>query len=142
MPQTSGTIKPFLKWAGGKRWFVNHHAHLFPEFSGRYIEPFLGSGAVFFHLQPRVALLGDCNGDLIDTYQAIKDDWKLVVMQLRFYMQTHSTENYYIRRADNPESKVEQAARFIYLNCTCWNGLYRVNSQGRFNVPVGTRMCA
>jgi DNA adenine methylase len=84
--------------------------------------------------------LGDCNEDLVTTYQAIQKDWKSVVKHLKVYMQAHSKEHYYLRRADNPSSKAKQAARFIYLNCTCWNGLYRVNSQGPFNVPVGTRI--
>ncbi|MBN1546265.1 MAG: Dam family site-specific DNA-(adenine-N6)-methyltransferase [Syntrophaceae bacterium] len=132
-------IKPFLKWAGGKRWFVYNHSNRFPEKYNRYIEPFLGSGAVFFHLNPDNALLGDSNPELIFTYQAIKDNWELVYRYLREHHQKHSREYYYKIRSFQPNSIYTRAARFIYLNRTCWNGLYRVNRQGVFNVPIGTK---
>ncbi|MDX9987253.1 Dam family site-specific DNA-(adenine-N6)-methyltransferase [Thiothrix unzii] len=131
--------KPFLKWAGGKRWFVQNHDFYLPKEFNRYIEPFLGSGAVFFHLQPNNAILGDSNPDLIETYQAIKDNWKLVYRYLKKHHKSHSKEYYYMIRASRPLSPYTRAARIIYLNRTCWNGLYRVNEKGIFNVPIGTR---
>ncbi|MBK1672926.1 DNA methyltransferase [Ectothiorhodospira shaposhnikovii] len=131
--------KPFLKWAGGKRWFVYHHANLFPPEFNRYIEPFLGSGAVFFHLAPERAVLGDINADLINTYSAIQKDWRLVYRYLKEHHAHHSPEYYYQIREKQLRSSFSRAAQFIYLNRTCWNGLYRVNLQGVFNVPIGTK---
>lgn len=130
---------PFLKWAGGKRWFVEHTADLIPTFSGRYFEPFLGSGAIFFHLSPKGAVLSDSNTDLIKTYQAIRDDWEAVLFLLELHHRKHCKDYYYSIRSSEPSDKVEAAARFIYLNRTCWNGLYRVNLKGKFNVPIGTK---
>lgn len=135
---SKSTIKPFLKWAGGKRWFVKKHSDLFPEQYNRYIEPFLGSGAVFFHLQPQNAILGDLSTDLIGTYQAIKDDWRLVYRYLKEHRKNHSKDYYYKVRSSMLTSPASKAAKFIYLNRTCWNGLYRVNLKGQFNVPIGT----
>lgn len=132
-------IKPFLKWAGGKRWFVaNHQNYLSAEYD-RYIEPFLGAGSVFFHLKPEKALLSDSNKELIETYQALKTRWRKVLELLEHHQAFHSKDHYYQVRENIPTSKVERAARFIYLNRTCWNGLYRVNLQGKFNVPIGTK---
>jgi DNA adenine methylase len=132
-------LKPFLKWAGGKRWFVAEHANLLPKRFNRYIEPFLGSGAVFFYLCPSKGILGDSNSDLIDTYLAIKQNWALVYRYLKKHQQMHSRDYYYRTRSFKPKSLASRAARFIYLNRTCWNGLYRVNQAGIFNVPIGTR---
>lgn len=132
-------IEPFLKWAGGKRWFVHRHTDFLPKQFDRYIEPFLGSGAVFFHLKPENALLGDSNLELINCYQAIQQNWKLVYRYLREHHRNHSKEYYYKIRSFKPKSIFTAAARFIYLNRTCWNGLYRVNKQGEFNVPIGTK---
>lgn len=131
-------LAPFLKWAGGKRWFTRNYSHLFPHFAGRYIEPFLGSGAVYFHIRPTSALLGDCNRDLIETYAALKENWSSVAVHLRAHISSHSRSYYYAARSRIPEDRAERAARLIYLNRTCWNGLYRVNAQGEFNVPLGT----
>lgn len=132
-------IKPFLKWAGGKRWFVQKHSDLIPTQYNRYIEPFLGSGAVFFHVEPEYALLGDVNEDLINTYVAIRENWSLVYRYLREHHRRHSKEYYYEIRSSKPRSIYTKAAKFIYLNRTCWNGLYRVNLKGEFNVPIGTK---
>jgi DNA adenine methylase len=112
---------------------------LLPNKFNRYIEPFLGSGAVFFSLQPTKAILGDSNADLITTYEAIQQNWKLVYRYLRQHQSDHSRDYYYTVRSSNPRSIYARAARFIYLNRTCWNGLYRVNRSGQFNVPIGTR---
>lgn len=132
-------VKPFLKWAGGKRWFVANYADLLPSKYNRYIEPFLGSGAVFFHLQPHQAILGDWNTDLINTYKAIQENWQHVFATLQRHHRLHSRGYYYQIRGMCTSNLSDGAARFIYLNRTCWNGLYRVNLEGRFNVPIGTR---
>jgi len=132
-------VQPFLKWAGGKRWLVQNHAELFPKTFNRYIEPFVGSGAVFFHLQPKEAILSDANGRLIETYQAIKENHRLVEKYLKRHQGLHSKEHYYETRAKGFQSKFTRAAQFIYLNRTCWNGLYRENKKGMFNVPIGTK---
>lgn len=132
-------LTPFLKWAGGKRWFVSNFKDLIPQEFNRYIEPFLGSGAVFFYLCPEKAVLGDSNKELIDTYKAIKEKWKLVYRYLRKHHNNHSKDYYYKIRSSRPRSLASRAARFIYLNRTCWNGLYRVNLKGEFNVPIGTK---
>jgi DNA adenine methylase len=133
-------ILPFLKWAGGKRWLTNHPDFELPNFSGRYIEPFLGGGSVFFSLQPRNALLSDMNRELIAAYCAIRDSHETVVRHLYRHAKKHShAYYYYVRDRFHPTSEAGKAARFLYLNRTCWNGLYRVNLQGRFNVPKGTK---
>lgn len=132
-------ILPFLKWAGGKRWLVSSYSDLLTFPYKRYIEPFLGSGAVFFHLTPKKAILADSNKELIKTYQAIKDDWKGVKRELQKHHCNHSKKYYYAVRGSNPRTPHTKAARFIYLNRTCWNGLYRVNLHGEFNVPIGTK---
>lgn len=130
---------PFLKWPGGKRWFVTQHAHLLPTKYETYIEPFLGSGAVFFHLEPRKARLGDANADLIATYRAIKKDPTGVERHLRRHHRHHTSNYYYAVRDGDMRNDVTRAARFVYLNRTCFNGIYRVNLEGKFNVPVGTK---
>jgi len=133
------TCLPFLKWAGGKRWFVTRYPDTVPAHFGRYIEPFLGSGALFFAVRPRQAVLSDLNPELIATFEAIRSDWKNVVSLLKRYQRLHSSEFYYRTRSSHPRSAHARAAKFIYLNRTCWNGLYRVNKYGQFNVPVGTK---
>ncbi len=132
-------VVPFLKWAGGKRWLVSLHPQLLRLPFSRYIEPFLGSGAVFFHLAPAKAILADRNKELIETYQAIKDDWKSVKRELAKHHRNHSKRYYYAVRQSRPRCLHTKAAQFIYLNRTCWNGLYRVNLSGEFNVPIGTK---
>jgi len=132
-------LLPFLKWAGGKRWLTDQHPDLFDNQFNRYIEPFLGSGAVFFKLTPNQSVLCDRNTDLIDTYQAIKDDWQRVQRLLKEHHRKHCKEYYYHTRDKKLRSRWTKAARFIYLNRTCWNGLYRVNLKGKFNVPIGTK---
>ena len=130
---------PFLKWAGGKRWLLEKHAHLFDVKFSRFIEPFVGSGAVFFNLKPSRAILCDQNERLIEVYSAIRDSWTLVERYLREHHRKHSVEYYYQMRAVKLRSAASRAAQLIYLNRTCWNGLYRVNKKGEFNVPIGTK---
>lgn len=132
-------IAPFLKWAGGKRWLAARHPEWFTPGSMRHFEPFLGSGAVYFRVRPKAALLTDTNEDLITTYQAIRDYPSLVLKHLRRHSRLHSNDYYYVVRNRRPRSPATRAARFIYLNRTCFNGLYRVNKSGHFNVPKGTK---
>jgi DNA adenine methylase len=106
---------PFLKWPGGKRWFVTRHAALLPATHGRYIEPFLGSGAVYFHLNPRRALLGDTNRELIDTYEAVRRDPDGVLWHLRRHQRDHGRDHYYHTRGAVMRTAATRAARFIYL---------------------------
>lgn len=101
-----------------------------------YIEPFLGGGALFFELQPEKAVLADSNSELINCYQVVRDNVEELIKMLRVY--PHKKDFYYSLRAQEPEKAVERAARMIYLNRTCYNGLYRVNTKGLFNVPFGT----
>jgi DNA adenine methylase len=133
-------ILPFLKWAGGKRWLANNPEFNIPPFRGRYIEPFLGSGSIFFSVQPRSAILCDLNAELIQTYKSLRDEYQKVLRHLRAHARNHSKDHYYRARDQlRPRSSSAKAARFLYLNRTCWNGLYRVNLNGKFNVPKGTK---
>ena len=137
-------IIPILKWAGGKRQLLPQILPLIPESIGRYYEPFLGAGAVLFELQPQKAVVNDTNTELINMYQIIKFHPTELIDLLRQYERKHSTEFYYtIRNIDRDTSafgrlsNLEKAARTIYLNRTCYNGLYRVNKSGFFNTPIG-----
>ncbi|GAB9205974.1 DNA adenine methylase [Bradyrhizobium diazoefficiens] len=131
--------KPFLKWAGGKRWLVSSHSYLLPRTFNRYIEPFLGSGAVFFSLRPKEAILSDSNERLIDCYLTVKADPDGVWRYLREFKRDHSDKFYYEIRNAAFRSPAKTAAQFIYLNRTCFNGIYRENLRGVFNVPRGTK---
>lgn len=130
---------PFLKWAGGKRWLAPRINDVVKSINGKYIEPFLGGGAIFFALRPTNALLSDANEDLINAYIAIRDDPQKVFELLKAHHRAHCAEYFYKIREYRPREKYHKAARFIYLNRTCWNGLYRVNLAGTFNVPIGTK---
>ena len=132
-------IVPPLKWAGGKRWFVSNYQELLPKKFNKYIEPFLGSGAVFFGIQPEKALISDLNPELINLYEVIRDEPSKLEKKLKEHQRKHSTEYYYSMRSLQPRNKITAAARTLYLNRTCWNGLYRVNLKGEFNVPKGTK---
>jgi DNA adenine methylase len=135
--------RPFLKWAGGKTQLLPQLARLYPPKGSvkRYIEPFLGSGAVFFHFKAAVgarqAILWDNNRELVDTFQAVQQDVNGVIKLLKKYQKQHSKEFFLKMREKSPHTLVATAARLIYLNKTCFNGLYRVNSRGVFNVPFG-----
>ena len=139
-------MNPIIKWAGGKR-------QLLPELSkyinseilgeGRYFEPFVGGGAMLFALAPIKALINDSNKELITLYKVIKNNPKALVKKLEEHSENHCHDYYYkIRGLDREDeysslSDVDIAARMLYLNRTCFNGLYRVNSQGFFNAPMG-----
>jgi DNA adenine methylase len=133
-------LKPFIKWAGGKRWLVESEKFRVPDFKGRFIEPFLGGGAVFFHIAPVQAMLSDTNPKLINVYQAIRSDWRLVQNELKRMQRLHSKAFYYEERDRQRKTAHTKAAQFLYLNRTCWNGLYRENLSGKFNVPIGTKL--
>jgi DNA adenine methylase len=137
--------RPFLKWAGGKTQLLPELAKYYPTSSvNRYFEPFLGSGAVFFHFKvmvnPKSSFLWDNNLELIQTFQAVRDDVEGVIEVLREHESVHSKE-YFLKirkiRVKKETKSSAIAARLIYLNKTCFNGLYRVNSRGEFNVPIG-----
>ncbi|RDB60511.1 DNA methyltransferase [Gordonibacter sp. 28C] len=132
-------MKPFLNWAGGKRWLTVKYPEYFFCSYERYIEPFLGSGAIFFAHQPKNAILSDSNQQLIDTYKAVRDDYDKVLNILKIHDSNHCTEYYYNTRNRQCTKSHTKAAQFIYLNRTCFNGLYRVNKEGVFNVPIGTK---
>lgn len=136
-----GCFRPFLKWAGGKSKLIEQFVPFFPEKFERYYEPFLGGGAVFFYLCdrfPRVPkFISDVNADLINTYLCVRDDVELVISLLDKHQLNHTKEYYYQVRAVKHDDNFERAARLIYLNKTCFNGLYRENSKGEFNVPLG-----
>lgn len=132
-------VEPFLKWAGGKRWLANTNQLPRPASFDRYIEPFLGGGAIFFHLNPRRAILSDINCELIQLYQVIRDNPAELMERMLDHHNLHNQQYYYQVRAAIPEDAIERAARTMYLNRTCWNGLYRVNLKGVFNVPIGTK---
>lgn len=128
----------FLKWAGGKRWFVKTECDRLPTDFGTYYEPFLGGGSVFFYLQPERAVLSDINQELINTYISVRDDINSVYRNLRIHQNNHSKEYYYKIRERKTRASATAAARMIYLNKACFNGIYRVNKKGEFNVPFGT----
>ncbi|MFZ5775198.1 MAG: DNA adenine methylase [Thermodesulfobacteriota bacterium] len=132
-------LKPFLKWAGGKRWLFESEQFSLPHFEGRYFEPFLGGGAVFFEMQPANAVLSDSNRRLIELYAVIRDELEEFEDLLRNHARNHSREYYYELRGKRLRKSTTRAAQFLYLNRTCWNGLYRENLKGQFNVPIGTK---
>jgi len=135
-------IRPFLRWAGSKRQLLPVLSDYSPRRFGRYLEPFLGSGSLFFHLRPARAILGDVNADLMATYEQVRDNLDAVFSELSA-MRKGKEEYYRIRSSDTSSlNPAEQAARFIYLNRFSFNGLYRTNRKGEFNVPYGGAKCA
>lgn len=141
-PKRFELAQPFLKWAGGKRQLLNEIRSYLPKEFGAYFEPFIGAGAVLFDLQPCQATINDTNGELVNCYRVIKDAPEALIEAALKHQP--SKEHYYaIRELDrdkikfNALSEVERAARIIFLNKTCFNGLFRVNSRGHFNVPFG-----
>jgi DNA adenine methylase len=138
--------KPFLKWAGGKQQLLTQYEAYFPTDFRRYFEPFVGGGAVFFYLWNAERLdqvfLFDNNEELINTYQVVRHKLDELIDIVAVHKEKHDREYYYkIRSLDRQDvalSDVERAARTLYLNRTCYNGLYRVNSKGQFNVPMGS----
>ena len=136
-----GKAVPFVKWVGGKRNVVKDLVARFPLSFGKYWEPFVGGGALFFGIQERIngAVLSDSNLDLVITYNVVKLDHARLLRKLEVHAKNHDEEYYYsIRSQHELQDPVDVAARFIYLNRTCYNGLYRVNKKGEFNVPIGS----
>lgn len=133
---------PVVKWVGGKRQLLERLMPLFPETYTSYCEPFIGGGAVLFALQPQKAVINDINSELIGVYKAIKHDVNALIKRLAQFENTKECF-YDVRSWDRNEdiyshlSDIDKAARVIYLNKTCYNGLYRVNSAGQFNTPFG-----
>ncbi len=132
---TTNEVKPFLKWAGGKQWLAPNASAVAPANFRTYFEPFLGGGAMFFALRPTRAVLADNNIELMSMYRAVAWRTKAVVAALRRLDYSEST--FYRLRPAALTRWTARAARFIYLNRTAWNGLFRVNRQGDFNVPFG-----
>jgi DNA adenine methylase len=134
------SARPFLKWAGGKGRLLSQYESFFPVSFRAYYEPFLGGGAVFFHLAERAqhAVLGDINPELVNVYGCVRDRASDLIAALEYHKRHHCPTYYYqVRQQHQLTDPLARAARLIYLNKTCYNGLYRENSQGQFNVPVG-----
>ena len=136
-------LSPILKWVGGKRQLLSEIIPLIDESCDNYVEPFIGGGAVLFRLQPKKAIINDYNTELINVYRTVRDDLNGLLALLKEHEKYNSSDYYYeVRALDRtPDfdkmSNLERAARIIYLNKTCYNGLYRVNSLGQFNSPYG-----
>ena len=148
--QSYKEAKPFLKWAGGKGQLINQIEKNLPQSIkvsrkiNKYFEPFVGGGAVAFHIlsnyKPKNVYLFDINEELINCYNQIKFNPSKLILRLQEHKNKHNEDYFYKIRTQNPKelNELERASRFIYLNKTCFNGLYRVNSKGGFNVPIGS----
>ncbi len=146
----SKQCQPFIKWVGGKRGLLEQILPLFPKEFNNYYEPFIGGGAAFFELfskgllDGKKVILSDINNELVNAYNIVKNNPYELISNLKNYKKQHNKEFYYkIRELDRKEnykklSNLERAIRFIYLNKTCFNGLYRVNKKGCFNTPIGS----
>jgi DNA adenine methylase len=148
--KTNGTKleeKPFVQWVGGKREMIEQYTKFLPKKFNTYYEPFLGGGAMFFNLKPEKSVLGDNNLELIKAYEGVRDNPSEVIGLLKILKLKHSKKLYLKMRNVDREINIfddlnnfEIAARMIYLNQTCFNGLYRVNQKGQFNVPIGSSL--
>jgi len=133
-----------VKWAGGKRQLLSQLEPMFPKQFKKYHEPFVGAGSVMFYLTQtrkiKKIFISDVNEELINVYEVVRDNVDELIEILKKYQKKHSKEVYYATRGEDPGlmSDLSRAARFIYLNRTCFNGLYRVNASGKFNVPIGS----
>ena len=132
-------LAPFLKWPGGKRWLVPELRRRVGKVEGRYYEPFLGGAAAFFGLLPKHAVLADVNRELIELYRTIRDSPAQLLERLEVHQSKHNKTHYYATRAAEPSEILDRAARVLYLNRTCFNGIWRVNRRGEFNVPMGSK---
>ncbi len=142
--QILSSPKPFVKWAGGKRQLIPILNENLPETFGTYFEPFLGGGALLFHMlierNGQKCSISDLNSDLVLAYTTIRDRVESLITSLRNHEKNYQKDSksyYYFVRQSNPRSQIEKTSRLIFLNRTCFNGLYRVNSKGKFNVPLG-----
>lgn len=140
----NGGVPTFVKWAGGKTQLLSQFEPLIPDDFNYYVEPFIGSGAMFFFMkknfEPDNIIISDNNEELINVYKMVQNNLEELLVLLQEHKNNHSKEYYYEIRSTLVEelSLLERAARFLYLNKTCFNGLYRVNSKGLFNVPIGS----
>lgn len=136
-------ISPILKWVGGKRQLLAEIMPLINKNCSTYVEPFIGGGAVFFELQPKKAIINDYNSELINVYLVIKNNPEELIIELGKHESNNTEDYFYEMRATDRSieyatmTNLQKAARIIYLNKTCYNGLYRVNSSGQFNSPYG-----
>lgn len=140
-PKKNKLVQPVVKWAGGKRQLLQEINEYIPQRISTYYEPFLGGGALLYHLQPRRAIVSDTNKELINVYNVIRDNVEELIHDLAQHINSEE-HYYYVREMDRtPQyermSNIQKASRIIFLNKTCYNGLFRVNSQGQFNVPYG-----
>src|SRR5690606_13738746 len=135
----SNNIKPFLRWAGGKKWLVPHISNFIPKNFKIYHEIFLGGGSIFFYLieNKKAAFLSDINEELINAYLQLRTNPTLIIKKMKKHI--NNEEYFYNLRKKTMRSHVQSAAQFIFLNKTSFNGIYRVNRNGTFNVPYGHR---
>lgn len=143
MAKNNKLVAPFLKWVGGKRQLMPSIVELLPKNIKElnYIEPFIGGGAVLFHLQPKNAIINDFNDELVNVYSVIKNNLNELIVDLKKH-ENNADYFYQIRSLDRTEeftslTPIQRASRIIFLNKTCFNGLYRVNNSGEFNAPFG-----
>ena len=130
--------KPFLKWAGGKGRLLDKVSKFFPGNYNRYFEPFIGGGAIFFYLNPKKAIINDLNSELINLYNIIKKKPEELMKGLDKLQTKVNNKDFFLEmRSKKLKKELEQAVRMVFLNRTCYNGMYRVNSKGEFNVPFG-----
>lgn len=143
MAKNNKLVSPFVKWVGGKRQIMPSIIELLPKNIGayKYIEPFIGGGAVLLHLQPKKAIINDFNSELINVYQCVKNELDELIIDLKKHR--NEPDYFYALRGLDRDinfkklTNVQRASRIIYLNKTCFNGLYRVNNAGEFNAPFG-----
>ena len=142
--QIATTPKPFVKWAGGKRQLIPILNENLPKSFGTYYEPFIGGGALLFHIlterNAQKCSISDLNSDLVLTYTTIRDKIDGLISSLKNHEKNYQKDSktyYYSVRESNPRSEIEKTSRLLFMNRTCFNGLYRVNSKGKFNVPLG-----
>lgn len=131
-------IRPVLRWAGGKYKLLSQLSTLLPQDWNVYYEPMVGGGALFFFLSPKTSILADVSQELINFYQVLKTQSERFISEI--ITLRASREKYYQFRNSHPINTFQRAVRFAYLNRLCWNGLYRVNRNGEFNVPIGDRL--
>jgi DNA adenine methylase len=129
-------LKPIFKWSGGKKDEIPKFSKYIPKFTGTYLEPFIGGGAVFFHLNPKKSTISDMHKELIDLYQSIKNGNSNKIYE---FMKSHPNEEkeYYKVRSIEPKNILENGSRFYYLRKTCFRGMLRYNKKGKFNIPFG-----
>ncbi|MFW6172823.1 MAG: DNA adenine methylase [Elusimicrobiota bacterium] len=145
LEEVKNKAKPFLKWVGGKRQLLEQFEDVFPKDFNIYHEPMVGGGAVFFHLTPKTAVINDTNEDLMRAYEVVRDNVDELIDLLKIFKENHNKDFYYktrdefneLKKKANGDNKIELTARLVYMNRTCFNGLYRVNQKGEFNVPIG-----